>query len=78
MPGSPRAYRAVRAYVQVYPFLVYSLEHTSWLRFGRNNLSLKLNRYEEPDSVKKETKQCDQEGPNDSIDDSIKSDNLTM
>jgi len=40
--------------------------------------SFKLNYYEEPDSVKKDTEQCDQEGPNDSIDDSIKSDNLTM
>jgi len=42
------------------------------------HLSLKLNCYEEPDSVKKDIKQCDQEEPNDSIDDSIKSDNLTM
>jgi len=40
--------------------------------------SFKLNCYEGPDPVKKDTKQCDQEGPNDSIDDSIKSDNLTM
>jgi len=42
------------------------------------HLSSKLNCYEEPDSVKKDAKQCDQEGPNDSINDSIKSDNLTM
>jgi len=42
------------------------------------HLSLKLNCYEEPDPVKKDVKQCDQEGSNDSIDDSIKSGNLTM
>ena len=42
------------------------------------HLSFKFNRYEEPDSVKKDAEQCDQEGFNDSIDDSIKSDNLTM
>jgi len=42
------------------------------------HLLLKLNRYEGPDSVKKDAKQCDQEEPNGSIDDSIKSDNLTM
>jgi len=42
------------------------------------HLSFKLNRYEEPDPVKKDAKQCDQEGSNDSIDDSIKSSNLTM
>jgi len=42
------------------------------------HLSLKLNCYEGPDSVKKDTEQCDQEEPNDSIDDSIKSSNLTM
>jgi len=42
------------------------------------HLSLKLNRYEEPDSVKKDAKQCDQEESNDSIDDLIKSSNLTM
>jgi len=42
------------------------------------HLSLKFNRYEEPDSVKKDTKQCDQEEPSDSIDNSIKSNNLTM
>ncbi len=40
--------------------------------------SLKLNCYEGPNSVKKDAKQCDQEEPNGSIDDSIKSDNLTM
>jgi len=42
------------------------------------HLSLKLNCYEGPDPVKKDAEQCDQEGFNDSIDDSIKSGNLTM
>jgi len=41
-------------------------------------LSSELYHYEEFDSVKKDVKQCDHKESNDSIDDSIKSSNLTM
>jgi len=42
------------------------------------HLSSELNHYEKSDSVKKDVKQCDHKKSNDSIDNSIKSDNLTM